>query len=471
MTGPGPLPCFHIPGYAGDVMVRTVAGQELLFPRLTPGDVREAVERVRTRGAEVLKAYRADDLARIFEQAARTWRAPSPRRRALAAAMAGLTGLGPEVVEASVAVEQGNCVAQDILAALDRDLGDRRALDGFVHDPRLGNMTRATGYPLVGAVLSSNVPGLSYLPIVRAFMVKTPLAAKLSSREPLFGPAWMETVAGVAPDLAECAALFCWQGGSAPGLEEAMLENAPAMMVYGGPETERHFRKAYGQTKRILVHGHKIGVAMAGREVLGSTAAARNLAGKLALDVAMYGQQACISPQVLYVERGGAVGTEAFAAMVADALAGLEASLPQGELGLDAAAALSQERRLLQFEAGGDPSVRVFIRGGATVVHHGGPGFDSSLPLRFLRVYPLDDLRQVAPLLAPHGRYLQNVGLAAGKDRTLELAEALAASGVSRISGLGAMHKPSMRWKHDGMGPYADMVRWTDMEMLNQEEE
>lgn len=461
-----PLPCFHLPGYAGAVETTSVAGIDLLWARPTPDDVRRAVDRLLTRGAAVLRAYTVDDLARIFETAARTWLEPSPHRRRLVAAMAALTGLTPEVVAASLTVEQGNCLAADILAALDRDLGDRHVLDGFVRDPHLAAPTRARGPALVGAILSANVPGLSYLPVVRALMVKSPLAAKLSSREPLFGPAFLASVAAVAPDLAEAVAMFCWPGGRNDALEAAMLERAPVVMVYGGPETERHFRRTYGETRRIIAHGHRIGLAMVAREALSAPAAARDLAGRMALDVAMYGQQACISPQDLYVETGGTVDVAAFAAMVADALADLETRLPQGGLGLDLAAALAQERCLARFEAAADPRARVFVRGPATVVLHVEPGFASSLPARFLRVYPVADLDQVMPLLAPHGRYLQNVGLAAGRERRLGLAEQLAACGVARVCAVGAMHRPGMRWKHDGLGPYAEMVRWTDLEML-----
>lgn len=468
MTDAEALRCFHIPGYAGPVERTTVAGCDLLWARPTPDDVRRAVDHIATRGADVLRACTVDDLARIFETAARTWTSPSPKRRRLAAVMHELTGLGPEVVEASLAVEQGNCVAADILAALDRDLGDRRVLDGFAHDPRLGAPTRALGPSLVGAILSSNVPGLSYLPIVRSWLVKAPIAAKLSSREPLFGPAFLESVIAVAPDLAECAALFCWPGGQGAELEAAMLETAPLLMVYGGPDTERHFRRAYGETRRIIAHGHKIGLAMIGREALASSEAARDLARRMALDVAMYGQQACISPQDLFVETGGAIEVPDFAAMLADALADLEATLPQGPLVLDTAAAVAQERCLARFDAAADPRARVFTRGGATVVLHAEPTFASAIPARFLRMSPVDDLRHVLPLIIPHGRYLQNVALAAAPDRRLALAEELARCGVARVCAIGAMYRPSMRWKHDGIGPYAEMVRWTDLEMLEE---
>ena len=81
------LPCFHIPGYAGAVERTTVAGCALLWARPTPEDVHRAVERVSTRGADILRAYTVDDLARICEAAARTWIEPSPRRRQLATVM------------------------------------------------------------------------------------------------------------------------------------------------------------------------------------------------------------------------------------------------------------------------------------------------------------------------------------------------------------------------------------------------
>lgn len=454
---------YHLPGFTGEVVSRRLAGVEILLPRLTPDQVRRVVDQVVERAHRVVPTYTVDDLAELFARVASHWLTPSPERSALCAAVAAVTGQSQAVVEASIATEQDNCRQEDMLAALDRDLGHRRCLDGFVADARLGNLTRALGPRLAGAVLTANVPGLSYLPMVRSLLVKSPLVAKLSSGEPLFGPAWLARLATLAPDLAQCVALFWWQGANAP-LEEAMLERASVVMVYGGPQSVAHYRQTYGPSKQIIVHGHKIGVALVGREALADAASAGELARRLALDVAMYDQRACISPQVAFVERGGGLDTQAFAALVADGLAEQEGLMAQSPLSLDTAASLAQERRQAQFLAAQEAEAAVFIRELATVVHEPQAVFAGVLPVRFLRVCPVDDLAQALELMAPYGEYLQNAGLAVGPERLDTYREALARLGVSRLCDIGRMHKPTMRWKHDGLGPYAAMVRWVDVE-------
>jgi hypothetical protein len=456
---------FFLPGFRGRTEPRMIGGCRIHMPVLQADDVRLAVDWLLEAAERTLPGYSTDDLAEIFARTAEQWGQPSEQRRRIALAISGLTGLSPAVVEKSIDVEQSNCRRQDLLAALDRDLGDHRCLDQFVSDERLGGLTRAFGPKLTGAVLTSNVPGLSYLSIVRALMVKSPLAAKLSRFEPIFGPAWLQTLAEVEPPLAECVALFCWPGQQ-PELEGAMLNQAERLMVYGGPETTAHYREAFGPRLRIIEHGHKLGLGLIGREALNDEASAAWLAERVALDTVMFDQRACVSPQMLFIERGSAVSSKRFASMLSQAMSDLAAELPFGSLSLDAKATLAQELNLEHFAAAQTEEKAVFQGTGCVVVHESEPRFKGVLPTRFLRVCPIDHLESVFELLRPHGQALQNVGLAAGR-RAPELAEQLAGIGVSRITALGSMHKPSMRWKHDGLAPFADLVRWTDVEMLD----
>jgi len=455
---------FFLPGSSWPSTVYEQEGCRILLPRLSPDGVRQAVDRAMETAADTLPAYSADDLASIFDQTAARWREPSEKRRRISRAIAGLTGLSPEVVEASIEVEQSNCNREDILAAVNRDLGDHRCLDGFVPEDRLGGWTRAIGPKLTGAVLTSNVPGLSYLSIVRALVVKSPLVAKLSRFEPIFGPAWLETLAEVEPRLASCVAMFCWPG-SDPELEEAMLEQAEALMVYGGPESIAHYRQAFGRRLRLVEHGHKVGVALIGREALSDERSAEELAQRIALDTAMFDQRACVSPQILFVERGG-LPTRSFAALLHAALNRLAEELPRSATTLDTAAGLAQEINLESFAAAQDPGKEILTGAGGIVVHESEPVFQGVLPLRYLRVCPVEGLDEALEIMAPYATTLQNVGLAA-EGRALELAEKLARLGASRIVAPGSMHRPSMRWKHDGLAPFASLVRWTDMEMLD----
>lgn len=456
---------YHLPGFAGRLERIDIGPVLLEVPLLTPDDVRAQVERL-ARGREILAMYGVDQLAEIFGRAAAFWQRSTETKTTIAAAISALTGLSAPVVEASITVEQGNSATEDILAALDRELGDRRCLDGFVKDARLQGMTRAFGPDAIAAVLTSNVPGLAYLPLVRAMMVKSPLAAKLSSREPVFGPAWVRSVAEIEPPLADCAALFFWSGSN-DALEQAMIEPVDSLIVYGGVQSVTHFREVWGAEKHIVVHGHKISLAMVGREALADEESAQKLAARLAMDVIMFDQRACVSPQLCYVETGGAVTTARFAELVGKELDALTKILPAASINLDTAASLGMERNIALFQAAQDDGMHVFAGPSHTVVHESAPTFTGVLPARYLRVCPVTELEDVLELTRGKGEFLQNVGLACSRERAQTLAEKLACAGVSHITTPGSMHKPSMRWKHDGMACFADLVRYTDIEMFD----
>lgn len=77
----------------------------------------------------------------------------------------------------------------------------------------------------------------------------------------------------------------------------------------------------------------------------------------------------------------------------------------------------------------------------------------------------MNNLNEIIDILRPFCTYLQNVGIEASADRIADLAEKLGSIGVSRITRPGIMHRPSIRWKHDGISSFSELVRWTDIEL------
>jgi len=456
---------FHIPTFQGETYSRRIGSTEVILPRLSADDISRACDHLMDKGRDILQRYTTDQLAEIFGMAADFWQQDDTDQKAeVVVAISDLTGLSRLVVCSSITVEQGNSASRDILAAMDRDLGSHRCLDHFWFDPHLAGQTRAFGPRLTSAVLTANVPGLSYLPMVRALMVKSPLIAKLASNEPIFGPAWIKSVAAIEPPLAEAVALCHWQGGN-EALQKAMFDPAEVAILYGGEATCRSLRQAIGPHKKIIEHGHKIGLLMVGREGLRDQESARELARRIALDVAMFDQRACVAPQIVYVERDGAVSTLEFTRFVEDALIELEGKLPPSSLSVDSGASLAMARNVALFEAAQHQEMELFARSSATLIHEKEAHFDTVLPTRFLRVCPVQELADALPLLQPFSTYLQNVGIEADQTRINTLAAELGAMGVSRITRPGLMHRPTMRWKHDGTAPFSDLVRWTDIEL------
>ena len=465
---------FHIPGYQGNTTTRTIGDTTIILPILTCDDLKRATDML-AENREILQKFSTDDLAEIFGIAATFWQQDSEIKNTLCHAIANLTGLSKQIVSHSIAIEQGNSSRADILAAMDRDLGSHTALDHFIFNQHLDNQTRCFGPAMVAGILTANVPGLSYLPMVRSLMVKAPFIAKLASDEPLFGPAWIESVTRIEPKLGKCIALCHWQRDKEPfnklhnqtnqSLLNALFEPCETIIVYGSKQTIHTLRDQIGSHKKIIEHGHKIGLLLIGRNALHHRAAAQDLARRIALDIAVFDQRACIAPQMAYVEQGGVIDAATLCGYIEEELHQLETDLPPSRLSVDTGASLAMERNLARFKSSQQPEFKLFEKHAATIVIDPEPAFNSVLPTRFLRVCPVDSLYDVLPHLAPAGTFLQNVGLETDEQTRYELAEKLGQLGVSRITTPGLMHTPSMRWKHDGVSSFSELVRWIDMEM------
>jgi hypothetical protein len=102
---------------------------------------------------------------------------------------------------------------------------------------------------------------------------------------------------------------------------------------------------------------------------------------------------------------------------------------------------------------------RLFLGDGWTVIFDASPGFPSTPLNRVVFVKPLppflgETLAHLRPHLSACGIY----------PATHENAEAVAATGVSRICAIGEMQSPAAAWHHDGQPSLAPLVRWVDVE-------
>ena len=182
--------------------------------------------------------------------------------------------------------------------------------------------------------------------------------------------------------------------------------------------------------------------------------------------MALFDQKGCVSPHVLFVETGGGVPPEEWAALLAQELESLEEELPSGRISLEAGAALQQLRGEADLQASS----------GSGAVHHGGEraswtvlflpgqGPEPSCLNRVVRVIPVDRLQEGVQALSGWGAFLQTVGVAGLGSAGPGILEGLARLGVSRITSLENTPWPRPWWHHDGGGPLRDLVRWTDLE-------
>jgi acyl-CoA reductase-like NAD-dependent aldehyde dehydrogenase len=371
-----------------------------------------------------------------------------PIRVEAEARLAESTGLAPTMLRRGL--DQMIRRVEGIGDLLDQDLGAREMLDQFGW--RAGLRSRAYGPRLLVCLFSGNLPGIPAFDLALALALKSACLARPAAAEPHFAGLFARSVAEVDPLLGRCLAVARWAYD-----DPTPYEWAGAVLAYGSDQSIAAIRQMVPPGIPFIGHGHKIGFAVVGRE-----AATAQTAHLLALDVAMYEQQGCVSPQMAFVERGGALTPTEFAQACGEALAALEEEMPRGRLSLDEATALRGARDEAEFAADA-----LFASPGDlawAVVHEERPRFLPSPLNRLLRSFAVDDLAEVPAVMAPQAGYLQTVTFAGPSDRLEALAEELGRLGASRVAPIGRAQQPDPLWRHDGKPTAGALVRWIDLE-------
>jgi hypothetical protein len=433
----------------------------LEMPKPTPADLRAIATYLRSAQRRILARRTTASIIRSLDRAAALWLSPSYRPRLLARhTISILTGFSSEMVARAIELEQAASRAPDMLAALERELGDPAALDGFVRTAKGRSM--AVGPQLVGGIFSANIPALPHLTVMRAFLVKSACFGRVSSDEPIYLPLYADSLLEVDPELAECLAVIHWDR-SERDCEAAFLGSLDHLIAYGGEDTLGGLRERLPAEVAATWHGHRMGFAYVARPALMTSVT--SLVDRLAFDFSIFDQHACLAPQACFVERGGSVTPLVFARRLSDAMDAWLDELPPRSLRVEEkgplrAALDAAVLRELMGEGGARVvSPRDRLQG---VVVMERPDRFEPVPLdRFVRVIPVDDVDDMLTLLEPVKRYLQCAALAGCDDVTRAR---LARLGLSRLCPPGRMGTPTMVWHHDGEGCLASLVSWCDEE-------
>ncbi len=428
---------------------------EVALPTLTPGQLRVAIDGAQ-RAAARLRLRPVDAVLVSIDRVISNWLLPdSAWRRRAEQALPHATGFSPQMIRQGLPLLLEPLRAQAIGALLDDELGgDRRILDAPVRG------TRAFGPSLITHVLSGNIPGLAAAPIVLSLALKSAALVKSAAGDPVFPALFAASMREVDEELAQCLVVTHWRGGD-PAIEEVAFAAADIVVASGADASIAAIGdRVHG---RFIGHGHKVSFAVIGAECLGDTAAARDLARRLAYDVSLWDQQGCLSPQLCYVEAGGSVTPEQFADLLAEALASFASELPPRALSLDEKAEILRFRQTTEWH--GARTLRASPQSTDwTVSIEPDAEFLPSCLNRCIRLKVVRDVAALGAPLAPHRHHLEAVGLAVGATRAVPISDVLAASGVHRICSIGTMQTPTLTWRQSGRPRVADWVEWVRVE-------
>ncbi|MGH7341895.1 MAG: acyl-CoA reductase, partial [Candidatus Rokuibacteriota bacterium] len=432
----------------------------LRFPLLPAAAVTQIVSRLIEARTRHLAALPTGDIVQIIDRAAaRLADHAHPLRRAADYALPFVTGYSPAMLQLVLGRAIQDWRAPALEALLAAELPQPDALDRFVCLPG-APQSRAYGPRYAFHVFSGNVPGVAVTSLVRSLLVKAATLGKTAASEPLLPVLFARAIAEVSPDLGQCLAVTYWPGGS--NLDREALASADTAIVYGGRDAISSIRARLEPRTRLVEHGPRVSFGLVGVEALADPDTASATAADAARATAIFDQQGCVSPHLLYVETGARVGPEEFAELVAHAMRRLAHELPRANLLPAEAAAIHNARASAEFRALAGEAVRLLASTDTawTVIFDPRPDFEASCLNRVLLVKPIHRLEDSASLVAPFADLLQTVAIAGAGPRLPDLAARLGEAGVSRIASFANMPWPPPAWHHDGRGPLRELLRW-----------
>jgi len=238
-------------------------------------------------------------------------------------------------------------------------------------------------------------------------------------------------------------------------LHQAMAQAVDGAMIWGGAEAVSQVRGLpFPHWARVVVFGPRLSAAAMDAETWGNKTERSSWCRRIARDVWQFDQQACSSPQTLFLERGDGCDPAEFVEDLKQAFEEENRQHPRQQIepALTSAITLARASWLL-----GNDGNRALFPASPDWTILLGTGAEMPPPTqgRTLSVLVVDDLLKV---ISTFDGTLQTLGLGI-KDARKEEMLALAAgrSGVDRVVKLGRMHVFGSPW--DGAELIRSMVR------------
>lgn len=238
-------------------------------------------------------------------------------------------------------------------------------------------------------------------------------------------------------------------------LHEAMAQAVDGAMIWGGEEAVSQVRTLqFPHWARVLVFGPRISAGAMDAKTWGNRADRSSWCRRIARDVWQFDQQACSSPQTLFLERGEGCDPNEFVENLKAAFEEENQAHPRQEIEPSLASAICVARASWLLESDGNGALFPASPDWTILL---GTGTEMPNPTqgRTLSVLVVDDLMDV---ISKFDGTLQTLGLGiADSEREETLARAAGRNGVDRIVKLGRMHVFSSPW--DGTELIRPMVR------------
>ncbi|WP_246102484.1 acyl-CoA reductase [Streptomyces piniterrae] len=300
---------------------------------------------------------------------------------------------------------------------------------------------------LVAHIAPGNAATVAPLSVVEGLLAGNVNVLKTSSGDPLFAQHVLAELAALdsTAAISERVIVLRFPSSRQEWLR-MMCAPADAVAVWGGEAAVAGVAEHVPPGCRLVEWGHRISLAYLARAAWHDDQALTALAA----DVCAHEQQACSSPQVVYLDTEDEEEVFAFAERFADVLAAEPAPTADAP-GIAEEAEVTTTELIARLEEHlGLTRVHAAADGSWRVIADTRPALTASPLHRSIWVKPLPRKRALA-VLRPMRRYLQTAGVAGSRTDVAELSHLVLAAGATRVTPLGGMPSGYSGEPHDGV--------------------
>jgi hypothetical protein len=311
-------------------------------------------------------------------------------------------------------------------------------------------------------IVAGNAPGVCAISLMRNFITRSDAIIKTPSNDPMTAVAIARTMIDMAPDhpVTRHLSVAYWRGGDSE-IEDALYtpRNIEKLVAWGGLASVKHVTKYVQPGIDLITLDPKLSSTIVGRAAFADDASLRDVAHRLALDIGVFNQEACLNARVIYVQSGtDAAGLEAarrLGALLFEALQALPSGLSTPAKRLNPE--LAEELQGLRYAGDAFSLIGGDRRGGVIVSNLGEPvDFAPLLANRVANLVPIDDLETA---VRATNAYTQTIGVY--PDSLLpQLRDRLALHGAQRLVSLGYATRRVVAGPSDGLEPARRMCKW-----------
>lgn len=382
-----------------------------------------------------------------------------------------ILGYSKEMVEAGLEVISNLCSKENIIKRINSEIFSTELFENW-HSRTLNDFDIiAVPKGILVHISAGNVFVGAIDSLVSGIITKNVNILKMSNADPYFPVLFMKSIKEHDDEgvIFPYHALLLWEGGKHT-IEKYLFKLPLTVVFWGGSQALLSIRSQIGETTSLIEFGPRFSLVVIEDRVLPTLLTNYNKLRLLAKDICMWNQQACSSPQCVYI-----VGEEQeieetitqFIYKLAEQLEYISLELPIGKLSFDENVEIRKFRELALMS-------EVFQQGKLiapndfkyTIIYDKTSDFKSSCLNRTIIIKKVENIEALYKSLFLYKGYYQTVALEVSSKNQENFEKYLIDLGFTRITTLGGMSEGKIGAPHEGSYTLSSFIKLISKEYV-----